>query len=59
MESIRRLEDFYRSIGMPTRLSEVKVGDDCGNGERRCSSGGQQPGTLTADDIEAIYRLAL
>lgn len=64
LESIRRLEDFYRSIGMPVRLSEVEIGDDRLRemAEKTVVHLGGTRGNLiplTADDIEAIYRLAL
>lgn len=64
LESIRRLENFYRSIGMPVRLSEAEIGDDRLRemAEKTVVHLGGTRGNmvaLTADDIEAIYRLAL
>jgi len=62
-EGITRLENYYKSLGLPVRLSEVKIGDErlremadkcvmyrdgaIGNFKR-----------LTADDIYNIYNLA-
>ena len=63
-EGIHRLECYYKSLGLPVRLNEVKIGEDrlremadkcvmyrdgaIGNFKK-----------LTADDIYNIYRLAL
>jgi len=63
-EGIHRLECYYKSLGLPVRLSDVKIGEDrlremadkcvmyrdgaIGNFKK-----------LTADDIYNIYRLAL
>jgi len=63
-EGIHRLECYYKSLGLPVRLSEVKIGEDrlremadkCvmyRNGEIGNFK------KLTADDIYNIYRLAL
>ncbi|NCD34381.1 MAG: iron-containing alcohol dehydrogenase [Spartobacteria bacterium] len=63
MAAIERLEAFYRSIGMPTRLSDLKIGDE--NLRKMAESAlivSDHVGNfkkLKADDIENIYKLAL
>jgi len=63
-EGIYRLESYYRSLGLPVRLSEVKIGEDRIR-EMADKAVMYRDGTLgnfkklTADDIYNIYRLAL
>ena len=61
---IRRLEAFYRSLGLTTTLTENGIGDtDFGRmAERAVALAGGTLGQfvpLKAADCEAIYRLAL
>ncbi|MDR2569711.1 MAG: iron-containing alcohol dehydrogenase [Oscillospiraceae bacterium] len=63
-EGINRLEYYYKSLGLPVRLSEVKIGEDrLREMADKCVMyrGGEIGGfkKLTADDIYNIYRLAL
>ena len=63
-EGIRRLEAFYRSLGLTTTLTENGIGDtDFGRmAERAVALAGGTLGQfvpLKAADCEAIYRLAL
>ena len=60
-----RMEEFYKSIGMPTTLRELGLNENdlpelvalaSGNGTRAI---GLYPQSLEAKDIEAIYRLCL
>ncbi|MDR2571291.1 MAG: iron-containing alcohol dehydrogenase [Oscillospiraceae bacterium] len=63
-EGINRLECYYKSLGLPVRLSDVKIGEDKLNEMAdKCVMyrGGAIGGfkKLTRDDIYNIYRLAL
>ena len=63
-EGINRLKSFYRSLGLPVSLSDVKIGEDrLREMADKCvlHSGGSvgQFRKLSADDIYNIYRLAL
>ena len=63
-EGLRRLEDYYKSIGLPVRLSEVNIGTDRLRemAEKCVADRGGTVGhlrKLTADDIYNIYLLAL
>jgi len=63
-EGIRRLECYYKSLGLPVRLSEVKIGEEkLREMADKCVkySGGTVGNLkkLTADDVYNIYRLAL
>ena len=63
-EGIYRLESYYRSLGLPVRLNEVKIGEDRLRemAEKAVKYSGGTLGNfkkLTADDIYNIYRLAL
>lgn len=62
---INQMEEFYKSIGMPTTLHEFGLTENdlpelvalaSGNGTRAI---GLYPQSLSAKDIEAIYRLCL
>lgn len=59
LDAIHRLEQFYKSIDLPTRLSQVGIDDS------RLSEMAEKAGNLgqfehlSPKDIEAIYRLAL
>ncbi|MEA5032083.1 MAG: iron-containing alcohol dehydrogenase [Sphaerochaeta sp.] len=63
-EAINRLQNFYRRIGMPTSLTEVKIGKDKLRfmaekalfGERTHLGNFKK---LYVDDVEKIYHLAL
>ncbi|NMA22600.1 MAG: iron-containing alcohol dehydrogenase, partial [Spirochaetales bacterium] len=61
--AIEKLENFYKSIGMPIRLSDAKIGDE--NIRVMAESALLGKATLgsfepfTVDDVEAILRLAL
>ncbi len=64
LEGIRRLESFYRSLGMPVRLYEVGIDDrEFDRMAKRCAD--MMGGTvgafvpLKAADCRAIYELAL
>lgn len=63
LEGIRRLEDFYRSVGLPVRLSEVGIdGSRISEMAEKAAFRGGRLGhfvSLSAQDIEKIYRLAL
>ena len=64
LEGIARLEAFYRSLGMPTRLHEAGIGEErLEEMARRASPDDQHPVgaycKLTANEIVKIYRLAL
>jgi alcohol dehydrogenase YqhD (iron-dependent ADH family) len=61
LEGIERLESFYRSIGAPTTLRELKVGESdiervAQNAAAFAPFGALK--SLTADDILEIYKLA-
>jgi hypothetical protein len=64
-EGIRRLECYYKSLGLPVRLSEVKIGEDRLREMADKAVMYNKDGTLgnfkklSADDIYNIYRLAL
>jgi len=63
-EGLNRLEAFYKSIGLPVRLSELKIGEDKLREMADKCVMGQDGGIgnfrkLFADDIYNIYRLAL
>jgi len=64
-EGIHRLECYYKSLGLPVRLSEVKIGEDrlkeMAEKAVKFNSGGTLGNfkKLNADDIYNIYRLAL
>ncbi len=63
-EGIRRLEDFYRSLDMPVRLSEIHIDDlDFDRMAERCAAmvGGTVGAfvPLKAADCRKIYELAL
>jgi alcohol dehydrogenase YqhD (iron-dependent ADH family) len=61
--AIEKLENFYKSIGMPIRLSDVNIGDE--NIRQMAENaflGRTKLGsfeTFNADDVEKILRLAL
>jgi len=62
-EGITRLENYYKSLGLPVRLHEVKIGDDKFRemAEKCLINRGEAIGNfkkLTADDIYNIYQLA-
>ena len=63
-EGVNRLENYYKSLGLPVRLSDVKIGEDrLREMADKCVM--FRNGTignfkkLTADDIYNIYKLAL
>jgi alcohol dehydrogenase YqhD (iron-dependent ADH family) len=61
LEGIERLEDFFRSIGAPTTLRELKVGEAdlerlAENAAASLPFGVLKP--LSAEDILEIYKLA-
>ena len=61
--AIDKLENFYRSIGMPIRLSDAKIGDEkirvMAQSALLGKTGLGSFETFTADDVEKILRLAL
>lgn len=65
LESIRRLEEWYKSLGLPTRLSEIDVpesvlrelAEKCVFDKPKKTVGNFKK--LTADDIVEIFKLAL
>jgi len=63
LEMLNRLENFYRSVGLPVRLSEAGIGDDKLRemADRAIVGRGTvgQLVKLTADDVFEIYKLAL
>ncbi|TCL69899.1 hypothetical protein EDC14_101120 [Hydrogenispora ethanolica] len=64
LEGIKRLESFYRSLGLPTRLNELQIpeekleemADKCTAGDRQTIGNFVK---LRRADVLAIYRLAL
>lgn len=63
-EMIGRLEDFYRSIGMPVRLSEVGIGTEYfpEMADKACAQKDYKLGSyisIMPSDAEEIYKLAL
>ncbi|MCL2249037.1 MAG: iron-containing alcohol dehydrogenase [Oscillospiraceae bacterium] len=63
-EGITRLENYYTSLGLPIRLSQVKIGEDRLRemADKCVMHRGDAIGNfkhLTADDIYNIYKLAL
>jgi alcohol dehydrogenase YqhD (iron-dependent ADH family) len=61
LEGIERLESFYRSVGAPTTLRELKIGEAdiervTQNAAAFAPFGALKP--LTSDDILEIYKLA-
>lgn len=65
LEGVSRLERFYQSIGLPTRLSEVGIGEDkIAALAKRCASDKPDKTVghfkkLGEEDVYNIYRLAL
>jgi len=64
LEGIRRLEEFYKQIGMPTRLNELNIGEDSLQdlaNKCRMSPAGTVGSfvKLNRDDVVAILKLAL
>ncbi len=64
LEGISRLEAFYRSLGMPVRLSDAGIdGRDIARMAERCAAlvGGTVGAfvPLNAEDCKAVYELAL
>lgn len=63
LQGIRRLEDFYRSVGLPVRLSDVGIdGSRIEEMAQKAAFRGGRLGhfvSLAPEDIEKIYRLAL
>ena len=58
-EAIRRLENFFSSIGLPVRLSELQIdGSRLKEMAQKAAPVGNFS-VLQAKDIEEIYRLAL
>jgi len=58
-EGIRRLESFFQSLGLATRLSQLDIGDDrLREMADKCRSAGNVL-KLTPDDVYEIYKLAL
>ncbi|HOQ94140.1 MAG TPA: iron-containing alcohol dehydrogenase [Sphaerochaeta sp.] len=61
--AIDKLENFYRSIGMPIRLGDAKIGDEkirvMAQSALLGKTGLGSFETFTADDVEKILRLAL
>ena len=55
-EGIRRLEAFYKSLGLPTRLTEIGIDDKDFETMARALD---RDGTIPYSDAMAIYRLAL
>jgi alcohol dehydrogenase YqhD (iron-dependent ADH family) len=61
LEGIERLENFYRSIGAPTTLRELKIGEADIERVAQNAAAFAPFGvfkSLTADDILEIYKLA-
>jgi hypothetical protein len=61
LEGIARIEAFFRSIGLPVRLSEAGIGEDrFEEMAEKCAGSGTIGGfmKLRKDDIVNIYRLA-
>jgi len=63
-EGIRRLENYYKSLGLPVRLNEVNIGEDrlreMAEKSVKYTNGTQGNfKKLNVDDIYNIYRLAL
>lgn len=62
LEGIRRMEEFFQSMGAPSRLNEIGVETDekfrkmAEDACRFGDIGGLKP--LNADDVEAIYQMA-
>jgi alcohol dehydrogenase YqhD (iron-dependent ADH family) len=58
---IRRMEDYFKSIGLPTRLGDIDI-DDSRLEEMagKATSLGEITGmkTLTKEDVIEIYKLA-
>jgi alcohol dehydrogenase YqhD (iron-dependent ADH family) len=64
LEGIKRLESFYRSLGLPTRLNELQIGEEkLEEMADKCTAGDRQTVgnfvKLQRADVLAIYRLAL
>lgn len=61
-EMILRLENWYKSLGLPIRLNEANIGDDkLQYMAEKCMIGRESVGNLKplyADDIYEIYKLA-
>ena len=61
-EGIKRLEAFYTSIGMPTRLSQIDIKDDKIAEMAQKAVDSKRVGNfvqLSSKDVEKIYKLAL
>jgi len=62
LEGIRRLEIFFNELGLPTKLSHLKIGEEHIVEMAVKASRGKTLGNfvkLTAEDITKIYKLAL
>lgn len=64
LEGITRHEAFFKSIGLPTRLSDLKIGDEClEEMANKCTAGGTrtigQFVKLGKEDVLEILKLAL
>ena len=64
LDGIARLEEWFKSIGLPVRLSEVNInGDRIDDMVKQCLDGGRGVAggfrKLYAEDLAEIYRMAL
>ncbi len=62
LEGIKRLENFFLEIGLPTRLNDIKIGDDkFEEMAAKCTENGPigQFRKLYKEDIVKIYELAM
>lgn len=63
LEGISRMENFFKSLGLPTRLSDTNIGEDrLREMADKCVAKGQTIGgfmKLSSDDVYEIYKLAL
>lgn len=62
LQGIKKLEDFYTSIGMPTRLSQVGIDNTKFKEMAQKATESKKMGnfvSLSTKDIEEIYKLAL
>lgn len=59
LEGISRMEQYFRSLGLPTKLSEVKIGSERFHEMAEKSEKKGNIKKLDAQDVQRILELAL
>jgi alcohol dehydrogenase YqhD (iron-dependent ADH family) len=58
-EGIERMEQYFRSLGLPTKLSEVKIGPERFREMAEKSEKRGDIKKLDARDVQSIFEIAL